>query len=176
MRKIHLLNPDQQQFADQNHQVVERFLSQKGLDMAEFYDVVIFGYLLAVQEYLEKPELSAYTFNTIAWRNMNDCLINEYIYRNREKRNAAASPYDEDCLSIDAMLPNRMQRAAETLDNQRQLLTLLSYITPKEQEVVKLKADGYSYREIAEKCSITVYGVGSRFNRMRQRLRSLALI
>lgn len=64
MRKIHLLNPDQQQFADQNHQVVERFLSQKRLDMAESYDVVIFGYLLAVQEYLEKPELSAYTFNT----------------------------------------------------------------------------------------------------------------
>lgn len=176
MRKIHLLNPDQQQFADQNHLVVERFLSQKGLDMAEFYDVVIFGYLLAVQEYLEKPELSAYTFHTIAWRNMNDCLINEYIYRNREKRRAAVSPYDEDCLSIDAMLPNRMQRAAETLDNQRQLLKLLSYITPKEQEVVKLKADGYSYREIAKKCSITVYGVESRFSRMRQRLRSLALI
>ena len=50
MRKIHLLNPEQQQFAEQNHDVVEHFLSQKRLDAEEFYDVVIFGYLSAVQD------------------------------------------------------------------------------------------------------------------------------
>ena len=86
MKKIHLLNPEQQQFAEQNHQIVECFLSKKRLDADEFYDVVIFGYLLAVQEYLEKPRLSDYAFSTIAWRNMNDCLINE-DYGNVLERN-----------------------------------------------------------------------------------------
>ena len=175
MRKIHLLDPDQQQFAAQNHQIVERFLSHKRLDSDEFYDIVIFGYLLAVLEYLERPELAGYAFSTIAWRNMNDCLINEYTYWNREKRSAVTGPLEEDCLSIDKLLPNRMQKAAETLDNQKQLVKLLAYITPKEQEVVRLKADGYTYREIAEKCSITIHGVGSRFSRMRHRLRTLAM-
>ena len=177
MKKIHLLTPKQQQFAEQNHQIVECFLSRKRLDAEEFYDVVIFGYLLAVQEYLENSRLTDnYAFSTIAWRNMNDCLINEYTYWNREKRSAVTNPLEEECLSIDTLLPNRMQRAAETLDNQKLLVKLLAYITPKEQEVVRLKADGYTYQEIAEKCRISVYGVESRFSRMRQRLRALALM
>ena len=82
MKKIHLLTQEQQTFAEQNHKIVDCFLARKRLDAEEFYDVVIFGYLLAVQEYLEKPRLSDYAFSTIAWRNMNDCLINEYAYRN----------------------------------------------------------------------------------------------
>lgn len=176
MRKIHILNSEQQQFAEQNHQIVEHFLSQKKLNAEEFYDVVIFGYLSAVQEYLEKPRLSRYAFSTIAWRNMNDCLINDYTYRNREKRSAATEPLNEEHLSIDTLLPNRIQRMAETLDNQELLIRLLSSITSKEQEVVRLKADGYTYREIAEKCSITVYGVSSRFTRMRRRLRTLPFL
>ena len=174
MKKIHLLNPEQQQFAEQNHQIVDRFLSRKRLDAEEFYDVVIFGYLLAVQEYLELTD--NYAFSTIAWRNMNDCLINEYAYWNCGKRSAVTGPLEEEYLSIDTLLPNRMQRAEETLDNQKLLVKLLAYITPKEQEVVRLKADGYTYQEIAEKCSLTVYGVESRFSRMRQRLRVLALM
>lgn len=177
MKKIHLLTQEQQQFAEQNHQIVECFLSRKRLDADEFYDVVIFGYLLAVQEYLETPRLTDnYAFSTIAWRNMNDCLINEYTYWNREKRSAAICPLEEERLSIDRLLPTRIQKAAETLDSQKQLVKLLAYITPKEMEVVRLKADGYTYQEIAEKCRISVYGVGSRFSRMRQRLRALALM
>lgn len=50
MKKIHLLTPEQQKFAEQNHQIVDCFLSKKRLDAEEFYDVVIFGYLLAVQK------------------------------------------------------------------------------------------------------------------------------
>lgn len=107
---------------------------------------------------------------------MNDCLINEYTYWSHGKRSAVTGPLEEEYLSIDTLLPNRMQRAEETLDNQKLLVKLLAYITPKEQEVVRLKADGYTYQEIAEKCSLTVYGVESRFSRMRRRLRSLALM
>lgn len=176
MKKIHLLTPAQQQFASENHYIVEHFLSWKRLDTREFYDVVIFGFLSAVQEYLEKPELKAYAFSTIAWRCMNNCLVDEVIYRNRQKRTAYITPFEEDCLSIDALLPNRLQKMAEVLDDQKQLIILLSHITPKEQEVVSLKADGYTYREIAEKCNITIDGVESRFHRMRRRLRALALM
>lgn len=64
----------------------------------------------------------------------------------------------------------------EALGNQELLVKLLSCMTPKEKEVVHLKADGYTYREIAEKCSITIYGVGSRFSRMRRRIRNMALL
>ncbi|SDG83716.1 sigma-70 family RNA polymerase sigma factor [Marvinbryantia formatexigens] len=176
MRKICKLNEEQRQFADTHHSIVTRFLSHHQLDEAEFYDIVIFGYLLAVQEYLEKPELSRYAFSTIAWRNMKDCVAREYYNRSRDKRTAAIASLNEEVLELEAFLPDRLAHLAEALDNQILLTELLSCMTPKEKEMVHLKADGYTYREIAEKCSITVYGVSSRFSRMRCRLRKMELI
>lgn len=176
--KIQLLSPEEKIFAEKNHHLVEHFLTSNGLDELEFYDVVIFGYLHAVQEYLTKPELSRYQFSTIAWRKMKDCMINEFLSQNRPKRNAHMADYHENYASatLDEFLPDRMNCMAEALDNQNQLYMLLSHITPKEKEVVFMRADGYTYREIAESCDITIRGVSSRLSRMRHRLKMLSLI
>lgn len=107
MRKICKLNEEQRQFADTHHSIVTRFLSHHQLDEAEFYDIVIFGYLLAVQEYLEKPELSRYAFSTIAWRNMKDCVAREYYNRSRDKRTAAIASLNEEVLELEAFLPRQ---------------------------------------------------------------------
>lgn len=179
MKKIYVLTPEQQQFATKHHGVVERFLSHSQLDEDDFYDVVIFGFLSAVQEYLTSSHLAdTYAFSTIAWRKMRDCVSEEFRYRNRAMRNAPMGEYHENfaAATLDDLLPNRMQAIAETLDNQAELMKLLSYLTPKEVEVVHLKADGYTYREIADICRITDSGVSSRFHRMRRRLADLALI
>lgn len=175
--KIQLLSPQEQEFAENHHYIVEHFLSKNDLDETDFYDVVIFGYLHAVQDYLNKPELSKYQFSTIAWRQMKNCMIHELIYLRRLKRNAPMAEYHENYASatLDEFLPNRMNCIAESLDHQKQLYKLLSHITPKEREVVYMKADGYTYREIAEHCNITIKGVSSRMTRMRQRLRDMTL-
>ena len=176
--RIQLLSQKEKEFAENHHYMVEHFLTKNNLDEADFYDVVIFGYLHAVQDYLAKPELSKYQFSTIAWRQMKHSIIQEFIYQNRPKRKAIMADYHENYASatLDEFLPNRMTCMAESLDNQKQLTRLLSYITPKEKEVVYMRADGYTYREIAESCDITIKGVSSRLTRMRQRLRHMALI
>ena len=96
MKNMRILTEEQKIFAEQNHMLVERFLWKNHLERAEFYDVVIFGYLKAVQEFLEKPELSKYPFSSIAWRKMRYSMIKEYIYRNCPKRNAPMGTYRED--------------------------------------------------------------------------------
>lgn len=176
--RIQQLTPQQKQFAEAHHELVIRFLSGNNLDEAEFYDVVIFGYLHAVQDYLEKPELSRYQFSTIAWKQRKNSMNREFTYRCRPKRNAPVCKYQDEyaAMTLDEFLPDRMNCIAETLDNQKQLCKLLSYITPKEKEVVYMKAEGYTYREIAGFCDITIHGVSSRMTRMRQRLKMLALI
>lgn len=58
MRKIHELTYCQKQFSDEHINLVYRFLRCKQLPADEFYDVIIFGYLAAVQEYDERLELS----------------------------------------------------------------------------------------------------------------------
>ena len=62
------LNETQRIFADKNHNLVYKFLHEKNLPASEYYDIVIFGYLRAVQRYLADPNLAGYSFSTVAWR------------------------------------------------------------------------------------------------------------
>ena len=55
MSKLHEMTPLQKQFAEEHQNVVFRFLNKKGLPVDDYYDIVIFGYLQAVQEYDENP-------------------------------------------------------------------------------------------------------------------------
>lgn len=176
MNNIHILTMNQKEYATEHHNLVYRFLRINHLDESEFYDVVIFGYLKAVQEYLEKPDLARFEFSTIAWRKMKDCMIKEYIYRNRSKRKAPMVKYQENVESLDILLPSRISTLAQTLDNQTLVVNLLSVLSPKEKTIVHLKAQGYTYREIAEQCKMTPYVVNHCFYNMRKRLRDMALI
>ena len=70
MSRLHEMTPLQRQFAEEHQDTVFRFLSHKNLSIEDYYDIVIFGYLQAVQEYDENPALSRFQFNTIAWTKM----------------------------------------------------------------------------------------------------------
>ena len=178
MKNMRTLTEKHNIFAEQHNMLVERFLWKNHLERAEFYDVVIFGYLEAVQEYLEKPELSKYPFSSIAWRKMKYCMINEYIYRNCPKRNAPMGTYHEDYDHVFSreQVSEQMNCVARDLEHRVQLQKLMSHMTAKEKEVVCMRAAGYTYREIAEHCNITMRGVSARLIRMRKRFRALALI
>ena len=54
---IRPLTKEQRRFAEENHHLVFTFLNQKDLPESAFYDVVIFGYLKAVQEYLTEAKI-----------------------------------------------------------------------------------------------------------------------
>ena len=71
------LTPQEQAVAAQNHDLVFRFLQAHGLPQSEYYDVVIFRYLLTVENWFRRPELYRYQFSTIAWRAMSSALYNE---------------------------------------------------------------------------------------------------
>lgn len=62
--RIQLLTNEEKEFAEKNHYIVDRFLSYNHLDESDYYDVIIFGYLHAVQAYLRTPELAKYQFST----------------------------------------------------------------------------------------------------------------
>ena len=137
--------PKEQLYAEKHHEMIYHFLSHYQLDETEYYDVVVFGYLAAIQEYLRKPHLQCYCFSTIAWKNMYEAFLQELTYKNRSKRKAPLLSLQEDLAleELNQFLPNRLDALAEQLNDREIALELLSYLTPKEQEVVMLKADGY---------------------------------
>ena len=171
MSKLHEMTPLQKQFAEEHQNVVFRFLNQKGLPADDYYDIVIFGYLQAVQEYDENPALSHFQFSTIARTKMSDSLNKHYSYENKPKRKAptvSIHTHTSDGLALNEILPDRQKdlQAADRLF----AMEVLSCLTETEQQMVYLKADGLTCREIADIFSTTVHGINGRFRRMRMRL------
>lgn len=181
MKKIYPLSDRQRNYASEHIGLVYRFLHRNFLNADDYYDIVIFGYLAAVQQYDEDRRLqSRYSFSTIAWRQMRFSLFAHYRDCNRLKRNAPViSIYgtrNDSTLSLDLLLPNRQKNIHESATDKIYALELMSYMTDKEQEVVKLKADGYTYKEIAVRCGLSIAAVGSRFSRMRKRLEQIEAV
>lgn len=56
MRKLYPLTPEERAFAEEKYPLVDKFLSMKRLDPDEWFDVVIFGFLEAVQVFIRQPE------------------------------------------------------------------------------------------------------------------------
>lgn len=93
-------------FAEDNINIVYWYLRTYGLDEAEWYDVVIFGYLLAVKKYLSVPSTQKVKFVTVAANAMRSCVGN---VRDKDKRQPkTVSLYDtipgtEDMMYIDIL-------------------------------------------------------------------------
>ncbi|MCM1375220.1 MAG: sigma-70 family RNA polymerase sigma factor [Lachnospiraceae bacterium] len=173
MCRLHEMTPLQKQFAEEHQDIVFRFLNQKKLPIDDYYDIVIFGYLQAVQEYDENPDLSRFQFGTIARTKMNDCLSKHFSYMNKPKRKAptvSIHTYTSDGLALNEILPDHQKDLQAQTTDRLLAMEILSCLTETEQQMVYLKADGLTCREIAEVFSTTVHSINGRFRRMRMRL------
>ena len=65
MRALHPMTNEEREFAEQRHGLVIDFLRCKRLPMNEFYDVVIFGYLSAVQKNFRDHNLDSAEYNGV---------------------------------------------------------------------------------------------------------------
>jgi RNA polymerase sigma-70 factor (ECF subfamily) len=70
------LTMEQSAYAEEHHNLIYAFLHKHGYSVDEYYDVVAFGYLRAVQRYLEHEELRIYAFSTIVFAAMRSEMGN----------------------------------------------------------------------------------------------------
>ena len=71
------LTPEEAQFATDHINIVWWYLDQQGLDRAEWFDVVIFRYLLTVKRWLALPDLQQVKFVTVACSAMRSAIGHE---------------------------------------------------------------------------------------------------
>lgn len=83
-----------------HYQMIDRYISQKGLSKDEFYDVVALGYLLAVKKWFNRPDLYRYEFSTIAWAAMRSAVTNE---RRRQARRVKTVSLNDPIPGTDGM-------------------------------------------------------------------------
>lgn len=157
-------------FAEENHMLVYRFLRAYGLSEDEYYDIVIFGYLQAVQEYCAVKETQKYQFSTVAWRKM-DCVLKDHRrYLESKKRSAfTVSIHDpvsegstrkwEDILHDDCNALKKMQ--AEMV-----LHSLV--LTPKEQRITRMRQKGESMHSISKAEHMTFQQINSTLEKIKK--------
>ena len=177
MNKMTKLTDAQRDFAEKNHDLVHQYLRVKGLREDDYYDIVVFGYLRAVQVYDEKPELRQYKFQTIAFKRMYATLWNHFRDMRRPKRSAAV-------LSLNAPAADGMEFAEhidlgapavyEYAEAREQWEAAKAAATPKQLQALDMRARGYTNREIGKVYRLTPNSVSGRICRLRKKTMRLA--
>jgi hypothetical protein len=157
-------------FAEENYMLVYRFLRASGLPEDEYYDIVIFGYLQAVQEYCAVKETQKYQFSTVAWRKM-DCAVKDHRrYLESKKRSAfTVSIHDpvsegstrkwEDILHDDCNALKKLQA--------EMVLHSLA-LTPKERRITKMRQKGETMHSISKTEHMTFQQINSVLEKIRK--------
>lgn len=89
------LTEEEQRFAAENHHIIGQYLGSRKLPADEWYDVVVFRYLLSVKKWFAQPELHKYKFRTVACMAMRSAIGAEL---EKQSRRIHAD-------SLDAVLP-----------------------------------------------------------------------
>ena len=101
--KLRPLTPWERDMAEEHHSLVLRFLQVHGLPMEDYYDVVIFRYLLAVENWSRRTSTIPGGFPAIAWAAMSIALTKE---QERQRRIPQAVSLEEILPSDGMIFPN----------------------------------------------------------------------
>ena len=154
------MTDEQRRLAEANHDLVGAFLRENKLPEEQFYDVVIFGYLCAVQEYCEKQALQKrYRFTTVAWRKMNCELKNYFEYLNKDKRSYhTVSLHESICEGSDLCWEDVLHDDGDILkDLQMELILheLAARLPKREMRIIRRKINGDKMHDIAKAEKLT---------------------
>lgn len=144
MRTLRPMTREEREFAEQNHGLVIDYLRCKRLPMDDFYDVVVFGYLSAVQQYFRNPPAGV-KFKAMAFRAMKDSILRDGEYNACAKRCAYI-------ISLDDMnVQDPKQDTERQIEDKALLEQVVSVATPKEAKIISFLMDGFALREAAQR-------------------------
>lgn len=169
------LTKQEQELAENNHNLIYTFANQKNLDIDNYYGILAIGLCKAAKSFdLEKGK-----FSTIAY----SCMENELKMNWRSSRKSSAIPnnsflhYDatkfeddngEKMSFIDDMPSERL--TDETVFGKIEAATLINLLTDKEKEIVNYLCSGMRQSEIASHMRCSRQNVSSIVNQIRKRL------
>ena len=146
------LTKEQQEFAAEHHGLVYKFLNDNHLPDDEFYDVVIFPYLKAVQDYFSDESAQRYSFAAIARHRMRLCVYDHFRSQARRKRNAEILSIHiglyPDGVPLEELLPAQDDLMQE-FEMKQLLHDLAGRVSRQQMNIVRMKGCGYGIREIA---------------------------
>lgn len=181
---LHPFTPEQSRFMEEHYGLLRWFLSFRWvkkqareeipfslLEKEDVYDAALDGYMRAVQQYDERPELRKYSFTTVAVNAMRWELLGliRKEARRRSRMNQDSSAYEAALrfLSVASVSGEAYETAEanELWDRTRKLVTV------RQGNVLRLRSFGHTYAEIAERSGMDRKAVDNCLYRTRKKLR-----
>ena len=144
MRALRPMTQEEREFAEQNHDLVIDYLRRKRLPMDDYYDIVIFGYLSAVQQYFRDPPVGV-EFKAMAFRAMKDSILRDREYNSRAKRYGYTVSLD----TPDYHSAISKQDVEQQTERKALLEQVAKVATPRESRIIQLLIDGFALHEAA---------------------------
>ena len=146
MRALRPMTQEEREFAEQKHDLVVEFLRRRHLPMNDYYDIVIFGYLSAVQQYFRNPPVGV-EFKAMAFRAMKDSILREGEYHARAKRCGYTVSLDTE--GYHSTIPDQKQDVERQTERKALLEQAAKVATPRENKIIELLVDGFALHEAA---------------------------
>lgn len=151
------LTEQESAFAAEHHSLIYRYLNERDLPEAEYYDIIVFGYLNGVRKHFRREDLKQYSFTTIAWSAMNSSYSNYERSKSCSKNNAQIlsihEPY-HSAYALEEMIADAKDYAEETISAIALKETLQGF-EQTEREILKLLMEGYPKAEIRRTLGLT---------------------
>lgn len=123
------LTKEEQAFAEENHELMYKYMKAYKLDLEEWYDVLIIPYLQAVKKYFSCLDLRKYKFEKICFRTLDSARKNHWIKAERRKCYPSGKYFyypTQTTTEEEALALGMLKVAVESLtDTQREILLSL---------------------------------------------------
>lgn len=150
--RLQRFTEQEKEFAEMNHNLVYAFLHTYKYNIEDYYCVIIFGFLKAVQVYHRNEELrNKYDFQYIAWQHMKSEIGNYFKTENAKKRKPEHGTVSLDIgySETEALHNCICGNSAEDEVMEKELLNmLLDNLSDTQRKIVYMKIDGYSNKEM----------------------------
>ena len=139
------LSEIEKSFAENNHNLVYKFLHTYGYNIEEHYSVAVLGYLKSVQAYHRKEKLKGnYNFSNVAYKYMRAELSNDRKIENAKKRIPKENIKSMD---VEENSSRNGKSAEDEVIAKETLIEIMEILSDIQRKIIALRIDGYSNRE-----------------------------
>ena len=157
------LTEQEKQFAEKNHRLVYSFLHRYKYRIEDFYDIVIFGFLKAVQVYHRKENVKwKYDFAFIAWQYMRSEIGNHFRMESALKRKmeTATIVLDERYIGIGYSLEDEFIERESFLE-------YIQELDKEQRKMIRWRIRGYSNAETCDRLGMRKSTYYKKWNRIK---------
>lgn len=152
-KQIRPLTPTERQYATDNYHLINDFLKLAKLDTEEFFDIVVFDFLLSVEIYLNDEVLQKKcNFEAVSYMYMRRAIYTHFRKQKAQKRRSeygADISFDEIDSYIGESI-NGMENFS-LLECKEIIGEIEAILTEDQRKIFFDKLQGYSLKEIAKK-------------------------